>query len=143
MARIRIEMPGEFSFETKIPVRITDLNYGNHVGNDTILSILHEARVQYLQSFGLGELSFAGASLIMSDVAIEFKNELYYGETILASVQVANFSKVSFEVYYKLEKESGEKRVVVTLARTGMVCYNYDQKKIVAVPALALKKMQG
>jgi len=60
MARIKIELPEKFSFETIIPIRITDLNYGNHVGNDTILSILHEARVQYLRHYDLEELDFAG-----------------------------------------------------------------------------------
>jgi len=87
MARIKIELPEKFSFETIIPIRITDLNYGNHVGNDTILSILHEARVQYLRHYDLEELDFAGVGLIMNDVAVEFKNEIFYGEKIIASVR--------------------------------------------------------
>lgn len=49
MARISIDLPSTFTFSATIPVRITDLNYGGHVGNDTILSIIHEARVQYLK----------------------------------------------------------------------------------------------
>src|SRR5947207_13962269 len=135
MSRVKIELPEEFSFETIIPIRITDLNYGNHVGNDTILSILHEARVQYLQHFGYGELNFAGAGLIMSDVAIEFKSEIFYGEKIIASVKVGAFSKFSFEFFYKLEKENNNnKRVLVAIAKTGMVCYDYSAKKIAAVP---------
>ena len=56
MARIKVELPEQFAFSTTIPVRITDLNYGKHVGNDTILSMIHEARVQYLRQLGYGEL---------------------------------------------------------------------------------------
>src|SRR5215470_14329407 len=108
MARVKIELPEKFSFQTQIPIRITDLNYGNHVGNDTILSILHEARVQFFQKFGLAELDFAGAGLIMSDVAIEFKNEVFYGENITASVAAGEFSKATFDVFYKLEKETAQ-----------------------------------
>jgi acyl-CoA thioester hydrolase len=134
MARIKIELPEKFSFETIIPIRITDLNYGNHVGNDTILSILHEARVQWLEHFGYGELNFGGLGLIMSDVAIEFKNEIFYGERIIASVTASEFSKFSFEVYYKLEKESTDKRILVVSAKTGMVCYDYSAKKIAVIP---------
>ena len=134
MARVKIELPEKFSFETIIPIRITDLNYGNHVGNDTILSILHEARVQYLRNYDLEELDFAGVGLIMNDVAVEFKNEIFYGERIIASVTVSDISKFSFDVYYKLEKENNDKRILVALAKTGMVCYNYSAKKVAAVP---------
>ena len=134
MARVKIELPEKFSYETIIPIRITDLNYGNHVGNDTILSILHEARVQYLRHYDLEELDFAGVGLIMNDVAIEFKNEIFYGEKIIASVTVSEISKFSFDVYYKLEKENNDKRILVAIAKTGLVCYDYGAKKVAVVP---------
>lgn len=142
MARVKIELPGKFPFETIIPIRITDLNYGNHVGNDTILSILHEARVQYLKHYELEELDFAGAGLIMSDVAVEFKNEIFYGEKIIASVTVSEISKFIFDVYYKLEKEINDKRILVAVAKTGMVCYDYGSKKVVAVPKEVRDKLE-
>ena len=77
MARIKILLPDKFSFSTSIPIRITDLNYGGHVGNDSILSLIHEARMQFLNEFGFTEMEFGGVSLIMSDVAMEFKNEIF------------------------------------------------------------------
>ncbi|HEY2720403.1 MAG TPA: thioesterase family protein [Chitinophagaceae bacterium] len=141
MSRVKIELPSKFSFETIIPIRITDLNYGNHVGNDTILSILHEARVQFLRHFDYGELSFGGVGLIMSDVAIEFKSEIFYGEKIITSVTAGEFSKFAFEVYYKLEKENNEKRILVAIAKTGMVCYDYSVKKIAAIPEEVKNKL--
>ena len=142
MARVKIELPEKFSFETRIPIRITDLNYGNHVGNDTILSILHEAREQYFEKFGLEELNFAGVGLIMSDVALEFKTEVFYGEKIIASVTTGEFSKVAFELFYKLEKENAEQtRNLVAVAKTGMVCYDYSKKRIVPIPPEALAKL--
>ena len=51
MARVKLEVPSTFSFQTTIPIRITDVNYGGHVGNDSILSILHEIRIQFLKKF--------------------------------------------------------------------------------------------
>jgi acyl-CoA thioester hydrolase len=142
MARVKIEVPEKFSFQTQIPIRITDLNYGNHVGNDTILSILHEARVQYFQEFGFTELDFAATGLIMSDVAIEFKNEILYGEKIIASVSAGEFSKAMFDVFYKLEKETSQQsRILVAVAKTAMVCYDYSRKKVVPIPAEARNKL--
>lgn len=141
MARIKIDLPSSFSFETKIAVRITDLNYGNHVGNDAILSILHEARVQFLQQYGLKELDFAGVGLIMSDVGIEFKNELFYGDMIIASVTASAFTKLGFDIYYKLEKEVEGKRMPVVFAKTGMICFDYEKKKIAAMPEGVQEKL--
>jgi acyl-CoA thioester hydrolase len=145
MARIKIDLPEKFPFTTSIPVRITDINYGGHAGNDTVLSLIHEARVQFLKNYGYKELEFEGAGMIMADVCIEFKNELFYGDVVIASVAITEFSKVSFEIYYKLEKvlrqasrndrdKHDDKRVLVAVAKTGMVCYDYKNKKIVAVP---------
>jgi len=133
MARIKIELPGEFSFSTVIPIRITDLNYGNHVGNDSILSILHEARVKFLKHHQTEELDFGGVGLIMSDVGIEFKNEAFYGDELLVSVLATGFSKVSFELYYKIEIND-EKRKLIAVAKTGMICFDYQKRKIASVP---------
>ena len=122
-----------------------DLNYGNHVGNDAILSIIHEARMQFLKNFGYTELEFAGAGMIMSDVAIEFKNELFYGDIILASVTTADLSKVGFDIYYKLEtvrETQGDKKILAAVAKTGMICYDYSKKKVIPIPDEAKKNLQ-
>ena len=143
MARIKIDLPEHFSFLAEIAIRITDLNYGGHVGNDTVLSIIHEARVQFLKHHGYTELSFAGEGLIMSDVAIEFKREIFYGDIIKASVAVTEFSRVGFDISYKLEKQVDGKNVIVAVAKSGMICYNYALKKIAQVPVGVKEKLIG
>jgi acyl-CoA thioesterase FadM len=132
MARIKIEAPQNFPFSTLIPIRITDINYGGHVGNDTILSLLHEARMQFLKRYHYSEMNFAGVGLIMSDVAIEFKREVFYGDSLLAYVAATNFTRSGFDLFYKLTKHTEE--TVVAIAKTGMVCYDYSAKRIVMVP---------
>ena len=142
MARIKIDLPSKIAFSTNIPVRITDINFGGHVGNDTILSLVHEARAQFFTYCGYTELDFAGAGTIMSDVAIEYKNQIYYGDSILASVAIGEITKVAFDLFYKLEKRSADDELItVALAKTWMVCYNYEQKKVMAIPGDAVKKI--
>lgn len=72
MARIKLTLPGKLLHSTQIPVRITDINYGNHLGNDALVSIIHEARMQFLQANHFSELNAGGTSLIMSDLAVEY-----------------------------------------------------------------------
>ncbi len=142
MARTRLQLPSIFSFSCTIPVRITDLNYGGHAGNDTLLSLIHEARMQYLLSLGYTEMRFAGTGMIMADVSIEFKSELFYGDLLIASVTPGELSRIGFELYYKLEKETTGKRVTVAHAKTGMICYDYEKKKIVPLPEEAREKLE-
>jgi YbgC/YbaW family acyl-CoA thioester hydrolase len=140
MARIRISIPESFSFSTIIPIRITDLNYGGHVGNDTILSLLHEARVQFLKHYGFTELDFAGTSLIMSDVAIEFRSEVFYGSSIKVMVTAGEFTRAGFDIFYQMMNAENNK--LVAIAKTGMVCFDYTTRKVTAVPAQALAKLR-
>ena len=132
MARIKIHLPETFSFSSQIPVRISDINYGGHVGNDSILSLIHEARLHFLKSFGYTELEFAGVGLIMADAAIEFKGEAFYGDVLKAYVAVEEISRIGFELYYKLVK--GEDETVVAVAKTGMICFDYSKRKVTTVP---------
>jgi acyl-CoA thioester hydrolase len=141
MPKTRLVLPERFPFTTEIPVRITDLNYGGHVGNDSLLSLIHEIRVQFLRHNGYDEFNLAGVSLIMTDVAIEFKSELFYGDIIRASVAATEFSRVGFELLYKLEKTSGDLTISVAFARTAMICYDYSAKKIVSVPKEVCTKL--
>ena len=142
MARIKIDLPAKFSFSTSIPIRITDINFGGHVGNDTILSIVHEARAKFFTHLGYTELDFGGSGTIMSDVAIEYKDQIYYGDEVLASIAVGEITKVAFDLFYKLEKRSEDGRQsIVALAKTWMVCYNYELKKVAAIPQKAIEKI--
>ncbi len=142
MSRIKIDLPPDFTFSTKIPVRITDLNYGNHVGNDAILSIIHELRMQWLSSIGYSsELAIEGIGLIMVDAGVTFKNELFYGETVIASLAIGDVSKIGFDLYYKLEKKVQSDVQLVATAKTGMLCFDYESRKIVPVPEDLRKKL--
>jgi acyl-CoA thioester hydrolase len=141
MPRVKLTMPEHFAFTTELPIRITDLNYGGHVGNDSILGIIHEARARFLKYHGYEEMNMAGIGLILSDVTIEFRTELFYGDTLRASVCAAEFYRVGFDLYYKLEKSTVDKWVSVTHARTGIVCYDYSAKKIAGVPKEVMNKL--
>ncbi len=131
MARIRLEIPGHKIFETSITVRITDINYGNHLGNDALVGILHEARVLWLRKDNCTELNIGGVGLIMSDLAVEYKNESFVGDELTIALFVGEITAMSFELFYQLTNQENK---LVAKAKTGMVCYNYHEKKVVPMP---------
>jgi acyl-CoA thioesterase FadM len=134
MARIKVDLPENYSFSVAIPIRITDINYGGHVGNDAILSLVHEARMLYLKTLGYTELDFGGLGLIMADAAIEFKTELFYGDPLTISLACGDFTRIGFDIYYRLAKNTGDRTVLAAAVKTGMVCFDYERKKVVALP---------
>ena len=131
MARIKISLPEKKLAEIYISVRISDINYGNHVGNDSLVGILHDARMQWLKSYNYTELNIEGAGLIMSDLAIEYKKESFYGDELKIEIFAGEISPKSFELYYAV---SNQENVLIAKAKTGMVCYNYTFKKVVFIP---------
>lgn len=143
MNRIKISLPDTFPFSTILTIRVTDLNYGGHVGNDTFLSLIQEARQQFLRSHGYEELSIAGVGLIIADACIEFKKELNYGDHVKISVTAADFDKIGFDLFYKLEVVNGTEPILAGKAKTGMLCYDYVQKKKVSVPDEVLRKLSA
>jgi acyl-CoA thioesterase FadM len=132
MARIKMEFPRSPVFSTDIDLRISDINYGGHLGHDSILSLTHEARVRFFRNFGFSELDVDGPGIIMSDVAIVYKSESFYGETMVVEIAVCDFMKYGCDLVYRLtEKGSGK---VVAIAKTGIVFMDYAERKIAPVP---------
>lgn len=141
MSSLKSQLPEQFSFSCEIPLRITDLNYGGHVGNDRVLALLQEARVQFLASKGYSELQVEDVSLILTKAQLELRFELHYGDPIKAFVQVGNFTSKGFDLFYKLETMSNGKPTPAVLAITTMVCYDYQNKKVSSLPENAKRHL--
>ena len=141
MERVKVSLPEIFAFTTTIKIRITDLNYGGHVGNDAFLSLIHEARQQFLMHHGCTELHFFGVGLIMTDAAIEFKKELNYSDEVMISVAANGFAKYGFDLLYKMEVVVNEQKLIAGKAKTGMLCFDYANKKLVLLPTEAIGQL--
>jgi len=132
MARIKIELPEKFDFSTEIAVRISDINYGGHLGHDSVLSLTHEARVRLLRKYGFTEMDIDSSGLIISDVAIVYKSEAFYGEILKIEVATSDFSKYGCDFVYKItEKEAGRE---IARAKTGIVFFDYESRRVSLVP---------
>ena len=141
MPRIRIELPEKFFFKTEIPIRITDINYGGHLGNDSILSIIHEARLRFLIHNGYSESNIEGIGIIMTDVAIQYKSEGFYGDELLVELTVTDFTSIGCDIVYRLSNKNSKKEIA--LAKTGIVFFDYEKRKAAPVPLEFKKKIEG
>jgi acyl-CoA thioester hydrolase len=139
MARVKIALPATFRFATTLPVRITDLNYGGHLGNDALLSLLHEVRVQFLASLSEQEVDPATQlGFIMADVAIEYKAEAFYGDVLHVEVGTNDLSKYGFDMVYQVKNQAGKE---VARAKIGMLTFDYNTRKLRPLPAELVAKI--
>jgi len=132
MTKIKINLPEKFIFKTEIPIRISDINYGGHLGNDAVLSVAHEARLRFLNHFDFTELDVDGAGIIMIDAAVQYKSEGHYGDVLIVDVAVNDFTSIGCDIVYKMTNKETDK--IVAIVKTGIVFYDYENKKVKPVP---------
>ena len=139
MARVKIKFPEQKPlFTATIPVRIGDINYGGHVGNDAVLSVVHEARMQMLAAYGYSEMNAAGNAMIMADVMIAYKGESFYGDTLSVDVFAEELTGISFDLLYRITTQRDGAPCEVAHCKTGMVCFDYAaRKKTAMTPAMS------
>lgn len=133
-------MPYSFQYSTEIPVRITDLNYGGHVGNDSFLSIIHEARMKFLNSLGYSEIDIEGVGIIMVDSLINYLKECFYGDILKVDIALDNINDRGCDFFYRITNLKTSKPVVN--AKTGILFYDYKNNKKALVPDKFINKIK-
>jgi acyl-CoA thioester hydrolase len=142
MARLSIALPETYLYTVELPVRVSDLNYGNHVGHDSILTLMQEARIQFYRELGFkNELSFEGAvGQVIADAAVVYKSESFLGDVLSCQIAAADFNKYGFDLLYLLTNKATGKEVA--RGKTGIVCFDYNKRKVASVPQVLLDKLR-
>jgi len=143
MARIEIQLPEKFIFHTEIGVRVSDLNYGNHVGNDSMLTLMQEARTLFYRSMGFeSEVRLEGMiGQIVSDAAIVYKAESFLGDALKVEIAVGDLNKYGFDLFYKITNKATGKEIA--LGKTGIVCFDYSKRKMASIPEKLVEKLKS
>ena len=133
MARVKLAFPDSaFVFETRLPVRITDINGANHLGNDALISMLSEARAQFLVEYGIEEAGKDGIGIIVTDLATMYQGESFYPDLLRFEVGLMDFNKYGGDFVFRVTKaETGQP---VALAKYGFVFFDYRNREVVPMP---------
>lgn len=143
MARIQLDFPAEPKFSCELTVRASDLNYGNHVGNDSILTLMQEARILFYRSLGYtNELNFEGSvGHIVADAAVVYKAEAFLGDVLNIQLALSGYTNYGFDMYYRLCNQASGKEVAV--GKTGIVFFDYDKRKVAPIPVTFSEKIRS
>lgn len=134
MSRSKLHFPEPTLFENSLTVRIQDINYGGHVGNDRILGFMHEVRLQWFNALGYSsEIGIEKQiGIIVTESIIQYKSEVFYGNKLQVSLSVNDISEVGMEIYYLLYNSTIDK--VAAIGKTSVVFLDYDTRKITKIP---------
>lgn len=132
MPRQQLTPQPRYDFATELTVRTTDLNYGGHLGNDRLLSLVHEARVAWLARHGWSELDCGGSGLIMADTAIVYQGEGFAGDVLRFEVAAGEPGRAGFRLFYRVTRPADG--AAIALVENGMVCFDYQTRRIARLP---------
>lgn len=141
MARVKLQLPDTFQYFVDLRVRISDINYGNHLGNDAVLRLIHEARVRFLDRLGYSELDIEGVGLVMADAVIVYRSQAFYADLLTVAVAVDEFNRSGCDIFYRITNKDADREVA--RAKTGIVFFDYRKNKIARLPEAFRRKVEG
>lgn len=133
MARVKLNYPGSSIFETDLEIRIDDINYGGHVGNDRYLTLAQEVRYRFFRELGFkDEASIQDKKgIIVTDAVVVYKAEVFLGDTLHVELCIDDHNKYGFDFYYRM---INQKNKVCSIIKTGIVGFDYDAGSIAEIP---------
>ncbi|HEY0062227.1 MAG TPA: thioesterase family protein [Telluria sp.] len=133
MARLQLDFPEEqYYYTTPLTVRVTDINGANHLGNDSMISMISEARARFLYEFGVRESERDGTGIIVTDLATTYRSEAHARDQLLFEVGVMDFNKYGGDITFRITRPKDKK--LVAMAKSGFVFYNYKTSEVVVMP---------
>ena len=132
MTRIQIALPDVFVFKAEIPLYMSHINYGGHLDNALLLSVVSEARVRFFKSLGFSELDVEGVGIVVADAALQYKSEAFHGETMVVEMTAADFGKFGCDLLWRMSDQASGREVA--RGKTGIVFLDYSTRKIAPVP---------
>lgn len=102
--RIRLEIPKTVLFSMEITVRVTDINYAGHLGNDRLLVYAQECRSAWFASLDFHELDIEGCNTVMADAALQYVNEAFAFDQASIYLYMGDIHKYGFDLYYEVKR---------------------------------------
>lgn len=141
MARLKLDFPeDQYYYSTTLTVRVTDINGANHLGNDSMISMISEARARFLFDFGIEETQGDGVGIIVTDLATTYRAEAHARDQLLFEVGVMDFNKYGGDITFRITRPKDQ--ALVAMAKSGFVFFDYSSKRVVPMPEAFSRKFE-
>ncbi|WP_320046524.1 thioesterase family protein [uncultured Ilyobacter sp.] len=125
-------------FISKYQVRISDINYGGHMGNERALVAFQQARIEWLETLGLSELSIGEErGLIQRRANVEYLREISLGDILNVKIYPVEIRGSYFVLAHEVSNQDG---VTVLTGNVTLGSFDYNNKRLAKIPG-ALKEI--
>ena len=123
-------MKAKSTYSGTYRVRIGDINYGGHMGNDRALLLFHDARLHFLKQHGFEENDIGGPGLIMNEAHVYFMKEVFRGDELKVNIRIENLGDFSFVMHYTVVRDEEE----VMHGGTKLIAFDYEKRRVTKLP---------
>ncbi|WP_075881570.1 acyl-CoA thioesterase [Vreelandella massiliensis] len=142
MERVKLDFPAEALIHRHpLAVRVTDMNYGRHLGHDALVSLLHEARLQAFLALDLPEWDMAGYPSVVADLTVQYQSEAHCPDRLVVETAVPILRGKALTVYHRVRKQDSDQ--VVATARLNVLLIDPALGRPVAVPNAVTQALLG
>ena len=134
MPKTKIHKQDSYSFKTRIKIRVSDLNYGGHLGYDKILTMIHQARLELFKSWDVTELDLGDhkTGIVAGDANINYLGEGFLHDTLLIEIQPMEIGAISFRLAHSISNiKNGSS---IALVDVGFVGFDYSKRAASRLP---------
>ena len=139
MPRLKLNEKQRYEFCYPITLQPRDINFGGHLGVDSLVSIIHAARAYIFKSAGLSEtdLGDGQTGIIMTDVEINLRSEGFMFDNLEVFTHIGELTKNGFRFFHKVARGDS----IVALAEMGFLTFNYAARKVTSVPDSCIRAL--
>lgn len=140
MPRIKLDEQPVYESSYTIVLQPRDINYGGHLGNDSLVSLIGTARAGMLHSMGLseGNLGDGRTGVIIGDLVVNFKSEGFMFDELKIDTHIEEITRTGFRMFHRVTKG----KTIIALAEAGMVAFDYMTRKIGHVPGQFVEALE-
>lgn len=133
MERVKLDFPAEAIIHRHpLTVRVTDMNYGRHLGHDALVSLLHEARIQAFAALDLQEWDMYGHPSVVADLAVQYQSEARWPDALIIETAVPEPQGKALTIYQRIHKSDSQQ--LVATARVNQLLIDLATGRPAEVP---------
>ena len=135
-----------FKHSSPLQLRYVDMDTFGHINNANYLTYFEEARIKYLDDIIGWDYGWSKEGIIMARAEIDFKFPAHYRDELKIFTRCSQLGNKSFSLEYKMVKNENGSEIILAVASTVVVMYNYEINSSIKIPEAwreAIKEFEG
>ena len=143
MPRVKLLEQKNYPISLTLDVRVSDLNYGAHLGYDHLLSLAHQARVELFTEMGVTELNLGDkkTGIVAADLAVQYKGEAFVLDSLLFETAPVEIGLASFRLAHRVSNLTTKRPVA--LIEIGFAAFDLEARRSGRLPEGFKKRLEA